>query len=313
MRAFGSAQLYGDRRGAARSRRSSPRPAPPTGRGYWLVAANGAVFAFGDARFYGGMSGAPLNAPIVGMAATPSGHGYILLGADGGIFTFGDAQLPRLDRRYAPRTRRVLDLAITASGNGYWFVAADGGVFSFGDAQFHGSTGAMQLAAPVMSIASASDGRGYWLVASDGGIFAFDVPFEGSLPEHPQSDRRFVRADGAHARDRVERRLLPARSRRFDLVVRHRTVLRIGCRPRAPIDLMLRPADAPCRAPLARPRHAAPAQHAGRGEGGERGAAREQAVAYGRGPEHGRHAADERDLEDRPLQQRVCVESSRSR
>jgi len=49
--------------------------ATPTGRGYWLVAADGGIFTFGDARFYGSTGGRWLNQPIVGMAATPSGRG----------------------------------------------------------------------------------------------------------------------------------------------------------------------------------------------------------------------------------------------
>jgi len=60
------------------------------GRGYYLVAADGGVFAFGDAGFYGSMGGRHLNAPIVGIAST-GGAGYYLGGRDGGVFTFGDA------------------------------------------------------------------------------------------------------------------------------------------------------------------------------------------------------------------------------
>ena len=65
--------------------------ATPDGKGYWLVAADGGVFAFGDAGFYGSMGAKPLNQPVVGMAATPDGKGYWLVAADGGIFAFGDA------------------------------------------------------------------------------------------------------------------------------------------------------------------------------------------------------------------------------
>ncbi len=43
--------------------------ATPDGRGYWLAALDGGVFAFGDAGFYGSMGAVPLNQPIVGMAA----------------------------------------------------------------------------------------------------------------------------------------------------------------------------------------------------------------------------------------------------
>ncbi|MGH9093439.1 MAG: hypothetical protein ACRDZR_18960 [Acidimicrobiales bacterium] len=40
-----------------------------TTSGYWLVAADGGVFAFGDAPFAGSMGGRPLNAPVLAVAA----------------------------------------------------------------------------------------------------------------------------------------------------------------------------------------------------------------------------------------------------
>jgi hypothetical protein len=46
--------------------------ATPDGHGYWLVAADGGIFAFGDADFEGSTGGVVLNRPIVGMAATLS-------------------------------------------------------------------------------------------------------------------------------------------------------------------------------------------------------------------------------------------------
>ena len=61
-------------------------------------------------------------------------------------------------------------------------VAEDGGVFSLGDAEFHGSTGALALAAPVRTLVPDPDGQGYWLFAEDGGVFAFSAPFQGSVP-----------------------------------------------------------------------------------------------------------------------------------
>jgi hypothetical protein len=72
------------------------------GTGYYLVAADGGVFAFGNAQFDGSMGSQPLNAPIVGMASTsypasfyyallPAASGYYLVGADGGVFSFGNA------------------------------------------------------------------------------------------------------------------------------------------------------------------------------------------------------------------------------
>jgi len=65
--------------------------ATATGGGYWVFAANGAVFAFGDARPLTSMGGDALNAPMVGGASTTTGNGYWLFAADGGVFAFGDA------------------------------------------------------------------------------------------------------------------------------------------------------------------------------------------------------------------------------
>src|SRR5207248_1185933 len=64
----------------------------PTGKGYWLLGADGGVFTFGDAKFAGSTGAMHLNAPIIAIAAPATGQGYWLLGADGGVFTFGDAE-----------------------------------------------------------------------------------------------------------------------------------------------------------------------------------------------------------------------------
>jgi len=145
---------------------------------YYLVGADGGVFAFGAAPFLGSMGGHPLNAPVVGIAQ--SDGGYWLVASDGGVFTFGDAQFYgsagdlHLD---AP----IVGMAATPDGKGYWLVAADGGVFSYGDAQFYGSqSGETQV--PVVGMVPTPDGKGYWLAGADGSIFTFgDAAFEGSF------------------------------------------------------------------------------------------------------------------------------------
>jgi hypothetical protein len=91
--------------------------ATPTGRGYWLVAADGGIFTFGDAGFSGSTGAMHLNAPIVGMAATPTGHGYWLVAADGGIFTFGDADFEGSDGG-TPHGAPAVGMAATSGG--YW-------------------------------------------------------------------------------------------------------------------------------------------------------------------------------------------------
>ena len=151
----------------------------PTGDGYWLVDAEGAVSSHGTAVGYGSMAGQHLNAPINHIVATPDGRGYWLVASDGGIFSFGDAAFyGSMGGRHlnAP----MVDIAPTSDGGGYWLVAADGGIFSFGDAAFHGSMGGQHLNRPVVGISPDDATGGYWEVATDGGIFSFDAPFFGS-------------------------------------------------------------------------------------------------------------------------------------
>jgi hypothetical protein len=177
--AFGAAADHGQPK--------NPLPVPivgiessRTGRGYWLVAADGGVFAFGDAPFRGSTGGLRLNHPIVDLARTPTDAGYWLVASDGGVFCFGDARFhgsmggERLNRP-------IVGMAATPTGRGYWLVASDGGVFCFGDAPFAGSTGDIRLNRPVVGMAATPTGKGYWFVAGDGGIMAFgDAHFLGS-------------------------------------------------------------------------------------------------------------------------------------
>jgi hypothetical protein len=65
--------------------------ATPSGRGYWLAATDGGVFAFGDAGWLGRPAGAQLRSAVVGIAASRSGRGYWLASSDGGVFSYGDA------------------------------------------------------------------------------------------------------------------------------------------------------------------------------------------------------------------------------
>ncbi len=65
----------------------------PSGLGYWLVAADGGVFAFGDAWFVGSIPGvlapgATLNAAIDSMVTY--GDGYLMVAKDGGVFNFSN-------------------------------------------------------------------------------------------------------------------------------------------------------------------------------------------------------------------------------
>jgi Transglycosylase-like domain len=151
-----------------------------SGRGYWVAAEDGGVFAFGDANFYGSAGGQALNQPIVGIAATPSGLGYWLVGRDGGVFAFGDANFYG-SAGGETLNQPIVGIAASADGHGYWLVARDGGVFAFGDAPFLGSVARLDLGAAVVGIAATPSHEGYWLVGADGGVFSFgDATFSGS-------------------------------------------------------------------------------------------------------------------------------------
>ena len=144
--------------------------ASPDGRGYWLVASDGGIFAFGDAPFYGSTGAITLNKPIVGMAATPDGHGYWLVASDGGIFAFGDA--PFYGSTGAITLNKpIVGMAAAPMGHGYWLVASDGGVFTFGNAHFYGSS-ASRGTSPVSGIVS-TPGGGYVVAPSTGNPLQF--------------------------------------------------------------------------------------------------------------------------------------------
>ena len=87
---FGDAGFFGSQGGSSGADRVVAMAASPTGQGYWLASAGGAVKAFGDAAPAGALMSPP-NLPVVGLAATPTGRGYWLASADGAVFAFGDA------------------------------------------------------------------------------------------------------------------------------------------------------------------------------------------------------------------------------
>ncbi len=140
--------------------------------GYWLVAADGGVFAYGNAPFEGSAGNLALNAPVVGMTATPDHGGYWLVAADGGVFAYGDAGFFGSAGNLtlgAP----IVGMATTPDGGGYWLVGADGGVFAYGDARFFGSSGEQRLSSPVVGIAPTADGAGYWMVTCSGAVLNY--------------------------------------------------------------------------------------------------------------------------------------------
>jgi glucose/arabinose dehydrogenase len=156
--------------------------ATASGKGYYIFAQDGGVFAFGDARFRGSLGGLRLNAPIVDGALTASGGGYYMLGRDGGVFAFGDARF-RGSLGGVRLVSPVVGMVATPDGLGYLLVAADGGVFAFGSARFRGSLGGVPLGSPAIGLALRPQGDGYWIALADGRVFAFgNAPRRGNAP-----------------------------------------------------------------------------------------------------------------------------------
>jgi hypothetical protein len=108
--------------------------ATSTGKGYWLAAADGGIFAFGDASYHGSMGDQVLNRPIVGIARTFDGLGYWLVASDGGIFTFGDAAFANSIPGLGGNVNDVVGIAGTSDAQGYWVVEVNGTVTALGDA-----------------------------------------------------------------------------------------------------------------------------------------------------------------------------------
>jgi hypothetical protein len=125
--------------------------ATPTGRGYYMVAADGGVFAFGDARFYGSTGNLRLQQPVVALVPSADNRGYWLVASDGGVFAFGSARF-KGSMGGVPLVRPVVGMV--RYGNGYLMVASDGGVFNFSNRAFVGSLGGQPSSSPVVSIAT---------------------------------------------------------------------------------------------------------------------------------------------------------------
>ena len=98
--------------------------ATPDGKGYWLVASDGGIFAFGDAHFFGSPAAKGVSDWVTGMAVTPDGKGYWIANANGAVYQLRRRRLlrqqpwhgaHRVDRRYHGRPGR----------KGYWLLEPD--------------------------------------------------------------------------------------------------------------------------------------------------------------------------------------------
>lgn len=175
------------------------------GGGYWLLGADGGVFAFGGADFHGSIPGL-LTSPTtveaehalaaslssgdeiiaVDLVPTPDGGGYWILMANGAVIEFGDA---------VPISRPPVELAASASrlavapSGGAWIVAIDGGVFAVDGAPFHGSIPASPgiEATEIVAIIASRDATGYTLIDASG--MSYDFGASSTTANHGTSQR----------------------------------------------------------------------------------------------------------------------------
>lgn len=161
---------FGDRMGKTKRFPIIDLLPSPSGKGYYLLAANGRVSSFGDAVFRG--NAFALAAPASAVALTPSGAGYLVLAADGSVAVFGDAQ-HQGDAAGSPDT--AVALLVTTAG--YRIVFDSGRVASFGAVDL---VNPEPFKAPVTGAAAHGD-SGYWLLHGDGRVVAVgDAPDFGS-------------------------------------------------------------------------------------------------------------------------------------
>ncbi len=151
------------------------------GRGYFMVASDGGVFAFGDARFEGSCPGiGGCSGAAVAVVPDASGNGYWLITQSGNVYTFGDAPFYGAPgAQGSPVTSAVR----TADGRGYWILLANGTVDAYGDAVARGGPiGSVGGLNPATAIFSDATGGGYWVASAQGAVFPYgDAPNKGSM------------------------------------------------------------------------------------------------------------------------------------
>lgn len=125
----GSARTYGDLTtiGATSSPAVQLVPTQNDG-GYWILTANGQVYAFGDATNLGGVSQA---ITAVSLAVLPSGKGAYVLSSNGTVYALGTAKSLGSPKTPIP----AVALALSFNGQGYWILGSHGMVYPYGNAR----------------------------------------------------------------------------------------------------------------------------------------------------------------------------------
>ena len=190
--AFGSAGFYGSIPGLGLHPAGSGLPhslnAPIVGMvpsahggGYFMVAADGGVFAFGDARFAGSCPGiGGCSGAAVAVMPDASGNGYWVVTQTGHVYAFGDALYYGAP---GPQSVPVTSAVRTPDGRGYWILFANGAIANYGDAGAFGSpVGRFGGFNPTTAMFATWDGGGYWVASANGSVDNYgDAPTDGGM------------------------------------------------------------------------------------------------------------------------------------
>jgi hypothetical protein len=191
--AFGDAGFHGSIPGLGYQPAGTPGAAHPLnapvvgmvpsvdGGGYFMVAADGGVFAFGDAKFEGSCPGiGGCSGAAVSVMPDSSGRGYWVVTSTGGVYSFGDAPFYG-----APGPRGTVTSSVrTPDGKGYWVLFSNGSVVPFGDAADLGGLppGSAGGSEPASAIFATSDSGGYWIATAKGAVSPFgNAPDDGGV------------------------------------------------------------------------------------------------------------------------------------
>lgn len=156
--------------------------AHPDGDGYWMLGADGEVYAFGEAADLGDATNLNSTRGFAELVPTPTGLGYWILTRWGSLYEFGDAADMPSARPGRADDDNFTAGAATATGQGVWAFTEDGVVVVVGDAEHYGDLSGIQLDGPVVAASVTPTGKGYYMIGSDGGVFAFgDAAFHGSV------------------------------------------------------------------------------------------------------------------------------------
>ncbi|MGQ0823729.1 MAG: Calx-beta domain-containing protein [Actinomycetota bacterium] len=155
--------------------------------GYWMLEADGTVYAFGDADYYGDASRDSGSAAAVDIEPSATGSGYLLLDNAGTVRPYGNATTHTPTRPLGanlPADEDATAISTTPNGGGYRIFTSKGRVATYGNATYHGDMSGIALNGPVSDAIPTPSGDGYYMIGSDGGVFAFgDAAFRGSLAQ----------------------------------------------------------------------------------------------------------------------------------